>query len=396
MGPPPLTAAPTTKDPREAPCHWHRCPCGAAMSGWARILGVTSIATGLVGAAALGGVTAQRRAVRKFRAAADGDSAGYDALIADRTYSVLADDGVVLHVEEVGPENAPLTVVFGHGWTLRSGSWHFQRIGLAGQGFGTADGGPAARLVFFDQRSHGKSSRAVAGKVSMEDLAGDLAAVMATAAPDGPVVLVGHSMGGMALITLAELAPNLFRERVAGVGLVSTAASTSAGEPISRGLLTASSLVLRLAGVAAGRYPNLVERGRTSTRDAAWLLTRTLGFAQKDVPGDLVDYLDEMISATPVEVITGFMPALMSLDRSTALPVMEQIPVTVICGDADRQTPLSRSLAIARELPDAEMVVVEGAGHMAVMERPDAVNEALRRLFRRAADFAESKARRSG
>ncbi|MGI8589937.1 MAG: alpha/beta fold hydrolase [Nakamurella sp.] len=366
------------------------------MSTWGKFVGAASITTGLVGAAALGGVTAQRRAVRRLRGPAAGDSPGYDALIADRTYSVVADDGVVLHVEEIGPHDAELTVIFGHGWTLRSGAWHFQRTGLAGKGFGAGGDGQAARLVFFDQRSHGKSTRAGTANVSMEDLAADLAAVLATAAPHGSVVLVGHSMGGMALITLAGLRPDLFAERIVGVGLVSTAARASAGEPIAAGVLSSSRLVLRLAGVAAARYPGLIERGRAGTRDAVWLLTRTLGFAQKNVSGELVDYLDEMISATPVDVIVDFMPALLTLDRSTALPALDRIPVVIICGDADRQTPLVRSLAIARALPNAEMVVIEKAGHMAILERPDVVNEALRRLFVRAAQFARSTPRKSG
>lgn len=361
-----------------------------------KIIGAASITTGVIGAAALGGVTAQRRAVRRYRESSTTDPQGYDTLAADRTYSVLGDDGVVLHVEEVGPENAPLTVVFGHGWTLRSGAWHYQRIGLAGAGFGGPGPGPQARLIFFDQRSHGKSSRGGADNVGMADLAGDLAAVVATAAPDGPVVLVGHSMGGMAVITLAGLRPDLFRERIAGVGLVSTSASALSKAQFTRSLMSTGSPLLKLASRAASKYPTWIERGRAGSRDAVWLLTRSLGFAQKDVPGELVDYLDEMISATPVEVIADFAPALMGLDQLASLPVLESLPVVIICGDADRQTPLARSLAIADALPTAELVVIEGAGHMAIMERPGAVNDALRGLFERAVDHAALPTAKSG
>ncbi len=365
------------------------------MSTWGRIAGAASIATGVLGAAALGGVTVQRRAVRRLRSS-PGAQQGYDALSADRTYSVLGDDGVVLHVEEVGPQKAPLTVIFGHGWALRSGAWHYQRIGLAGPGFGAGGPGPTARLVFFDQRSHGKSSRATPGRVTMADLAGDLAAVLATAAPAGPVVLVGHSMGGMALIALAGLRPKLFGDRVAGVGLVSTSSSeTLRNQPVAR-LVSGSSPLLKFVSTTAARYPEWIERGRPITRDAVWLLTRVLGFAQRDVPSHLVDYLDEMISATPLAVIADFAPALMGLDQSAALPVLESVPVVVICGDADRQTPLSRSVAISRALPDAELVIVPGAGHMAIMERPEDVNQALRDLFRRALAQARSPVQRSG
>ena len=370
------------------------------MGTWGKVIGAVSVGTGLIGAAALGGVSAQRRAVRRYRSSAAIDAPGYDLLEADRTYSVLGEDGVVLYVEEVGAVDAPLTVLFGHGWTLRSGAWHYQRLGLADwrpDGARMAGAGSAVRLVFFDQRSHGKSSRATSGHTTMVDLAGDLAAVLATAAPDGPVVLVGHSMGGMALITLAGLRPKWFTERVAGVGLVSTSAGEVSTAQLARAVLAGNSALVRLVSSTVSRYPNLVERGRVGGHDAVWLLTRTLGFAKKDVPGELVDYLDEMISATPVEVITDFMPALVGLDQTAALPVLESLPVVIICGNEDRQTPLARSKAIAAALPDAELVVVEGAGHMAILERPDVVNEALLSLFDRAmAHAAGTPARKLG
>ena len=373
------------------------------MSTWGRILGAASLGTGLIGAAALGGVTAQRRAVRRYRASAGAEGPGYDLLAADRSYSVLGDDGVVLYVEEVGPLDAPLTVVFGHGWTLRSGAWHYQRLGLADwtppgwvPADPAADREPGVRLVFFDQRSHGKSSRATADHTTMADLAGDLAAVMATAAPTGPVVLVGHSMGGMALITLAGLRPTLFSERVAGVGLVSTSAGAVSTDQLARTLLSGNAALVKLLSSAVSRYPALIERGRVGSHDAVWLFTRALGFARKDVPGELVDYLDEMISGTPIDVITDFLPALLGLDQVAALPVLAQLPVVVICGDQDRQTPIARSRTIAAELPHAELVEIEGAGHMAILERPEVVNDALRELFDRAVEHAAGPARKWG
>jgi hypothetical protein len=80
----------------------------------ARVIGTVG---GVVGAVALGGVTAQRMAVKRYhKPAADAGQDTYDSIDADRTYSVVAVDGAALHVEEVGPADAPLTVVFVHGW----------------------------------------------------------------------------------------------------------------------------------------------------------------------------------------------------------------------------------------------------------------------------------------
>lgn len=371
------------------------------MSTVGRILGAAGIATGVIGAAALGGVSAQRMVVRRYQEAqaallADPqEEQGYGSLAADRTYSVDAEDGVALHVEEVGPVTAPLTVIFSHGWTLRSGAWHYQRLGLAGPGFGEGTGAAdqkaaseLARLVFFDQRSHGASTRAPEGHSTMDFLASDLAQMIATAAPVGPVVLVGHSMGGMAMLTLAARNPELFAERIAGLGLICTGATSMRPTELTRLLMTGGNPLVRALTTLAARYPAVFERGRESSRDAVWLLTRSLGFARADVPGPMVDYLDEMISGTPVEVIAEFTPAVLAHDQSAALPALSGIPTVIVAGDQDRMTPLDRSEAIADALPDAEFVVARGSGHMAMMEDPTVTNDALRQMLRRALTHA--------
>jgi hypothetical protein len=69
-------------------------------------------------------------------------------LHADRGVVVTAADGVPLAVREVGPRDAPLTVVFAHGFCLRMGAFHFQRIRLSEQW------GAQVRMVFYDQRGH--------------------------------------------------------------------------------------------------------------------------------------------------------------------------------------------------------------------------------------------------
>jgi pimeloyl-ACP methyl ester carboxylesterase len=381
------------------------------VSTLSKVVGSATLVGGLVGAAALGGATAQRLALLRYREmgypdtdlASLADSAGglgLGALPSDRSYSVAASDGVVLHVEEVGPPDAPLTVVFSHGWTLQSGAWHFQRLALSGRaGSPTSEGGdtspdgggpggpspateplPQLRLVFYDQRSHGRSSRAAPGRIGIDDLAGDLAAVIGTAAPAGPLVLVGHSMGGMAVMALARREPELFADRVCGVALLSTSASES-GPRRGRWLqVNGANPVLPLLVGMAGRYPRLVERGRSMGRDAVWLMTRSLGFADPKVPAPLVDYLDRMISATPMDVIADFAPALFSHDERDALATLAGIPTLIAVGDADRMTPPDRSHALAEALPDATLLVIPGAGHMAIMEAPEPIDTALREL----------------
>ena len=121
---------------------------------------VGAVAAGLAGGVA-GGVTAERRIVRAPRLRPDPVGAeNFGDLHADRHSTVVANDGVELYVEEIGPLDAPLTVVFCHGYTLEMACWHFQREELADLG----------RLVFWDQRSHGRSGRSRAENCTIDQL----------------------------------------------------------------------------------------------------------------------------------------------------------------------------------------------------------------------------------
>lgn len=353
------------------------------MSTLGRVIGAASVVTGAVGALALGGITAQRRAVRRYHRLAGDGEVDFDALTADRTYTVVSADGLALHVEEVGPADAPLTVVFAHGWTLRLGAWHYQRLGLFGPGFGTGEG-PQARLVFYDQRSHGRSGRADAGRSALDAVAEDLAAVIGTAAPTGPLVLVGHSMGGMALMALAAAEPELVADRLSGFALIDTSAYFSRGTA-SRPALIGSQAVVRALSATASRFPRMLERGRPATKEAVWLLTRNYGFATGDIPVHVVDYLDRMITDTPVDVIGDFLPVILRHDVRAGLPVLAGIPGVVICGEQDRMTPPAQSRALAAALTGSELVMVPEGGHNLILERPGPVNDALRNLLRRIA-----------
>ncbi len=136
-----------------------------------------------------------------------------------------------------------------HGFALDRRTWHFQRRFLAQ----LAD--PTVRQVIYDQRSHGRSERAPRASCTIDQLGRDLDAVLRALAPDGPLVLVGHSMGGMTIMALAEQRPELFAERVLGVAFL----ATSAGEVRSGGLpgtfLSRDAPLTRAVGLLAGWQP---------------------------------------------------------------------------------------------------------------------------------------------
>jgi pimeloyl-ACP methyl ester carboxylesterase len=370
-------------------------------------VGVLGALLGLAAAGTAVGVAVSRAAARRVGAERLGSRAGLppgasDAELreddplgtesrrADRTALVPADDGVLLAVEEVGPTDAPLTVVFCHGYSLSMATWTFQRRAL-GAALATANGSrPTARLVFYDQRGHGASGRGPAEHSTMEQLGRDLDAVLRARVPHGPVVLVGHSMGGMTVMALAEVHPELFGTRVVGAALMSTSSGNLSdldfGMPELLTRLRAA--VLPIAAYTMRRRPGIAERTRRLAADLISYVTWSLSFASNDVDPALGRYVDSMIAGTPVEVIAEFYPALAGLDGTAALEPLRAVPVLVLTGDKDTLIPPEHSDMIVELLggpgaPGVEHVVVHEAGHMVPLEKPGEVTAALSALLRR-------------
>jgi len=381
-----------------------------------RTAGLIGAAVGLAAAGTAVGVAVTRSATARVRANQVAGQAGDDgrpvaevpaaelrqqdplgsaSRSPDRTALVQADDGVLLAVEEIGPLDAPLTVVFVHGYALSMASWTFQRRDLAAE-VATANGHrPTARLVFYDQRGHGASGRGVAEHATMDQLAADLESVLAARVPRGPVLLVGHSMGGMTVLSLAQRRPELFGSRVVGVALVSTSSGNLAdldlGLPhVFTRLRTA---VIPVAAWTMRRRPVLAEHTRKLAKGIVSAATWSLSFSSTDVDPALGRYVDAMIGGTPVDVIAELYPAIAGLDASGAIEPLRRVPTLVLTGDTDKMIPKAHSQRLISELPDAQFVVVPDAGHLVLLEKPDEVTASLSELVRRVA--AEQGIRRS-
>lgn len=339
-----------------------------------RRFGAAALAAGVAGAAVAGAIAVERRVVGRARALPDPFVDEAFGSLHTSGIDVVASDGVTLHVEVDGDVTAACTVVFVHGFTLSMDMFHFQRRDL----------GDLARLVFYDQRSHGASARSARENCSVDQLGRDLHAVLQAVASTGPVVLVGHSMGGMTILALADQHPELFGDRIRGVALLATSTGNLAKAVF--GLPGWASRVVdpavpRVAGIV-GRRAALLENNRSIGADLTFLATRRLAFGSA-VPPSLVIFMEQMLNATSVEVMADFFDTFLSHDKLAAVEVLGDLPVLISCGERDLLTPLSHSEVIAAALPDAELQVVEGAGHMAVIDRYPAVNRALRRLVTR-------------
>ena len=351
-----------------------------------RRIGVAGVIAG-VGAAGLGAAVGLRRlAVGRVRLRPDPDADEPFGELRGRELSVRTDDGVPLHVEVDGLDDADLTVVFCHGYTLNQDAWHYQRRDLRG----------SLRLVFWDQRSHGRSGRGRPGDATIEQTGDDLRAVLdAAVPPDRPVVLVGHSMGGMSIMALADRHPELFGSRVVGVALVNTSCGDMGEMTLGLPLVLAKAVRPLAPGTlrGLGRRAELVDKARGLGADLAFVVTRKMAFADKHVSPSVVGFLEQMIRETPIDVIAEYYPALMAHDKIGCLDVLGGVPMLVLAGGRDRLTPAEHARRIAAALPDAELVEVEEAGHVLPLEYPGVVTGGLRRLVERVRPVYEEEER---
>jgi pimeloyl-ACP methyl ester carboxylesterase len=340
--------------------------------------GLGLVAAG-VAAGSLLGSALERRVLRRPLAEAAEQGFGFGT-VHSAPQVVAADDGVQLYVEvdepATGDGAAGPTVVFCHGYALNLDCWHHQRLTMRAAG---------VRCVYWDQRGHGRSGRGSPGPVGIDRLGHDLHAVLEATVPHRrPVVIVGHSMGGMTVLALADQRPEMFGERVVGVALVSTSAGRLA--EVTLGVPASAARLLHRAGPgvvsALGRAPRLVELGRRTGNDLEFVLTRLYSFSS-DVPPAVVDFVRQMNTATPIEVVADFFPAFDDHDKETALPVLGSVETLVLVGADDRLTPADHSRQIAEAVPGSVLVVREDCGHMIMLEYPEEVDGHLAGLLDR-------------
>jgi len=276
---------------------------------------------------------------------------------------VPAADGVPLSVEIDG--RGPVTVVLAHGWTLDATTWAPVARSLD------------ARVIRYDHRGHGRSAAVDPASMTIDQLADDLAAVIAAVAPEGPLVLAGHSMGGMAIMALAERHPGV-AARAQGIGLVATAAG-GLGYPLGLPPRVAAALARgehrvfaspRWAARPALGHPRVLGPG------LRWLLL-----------GPHADAEARRITVAAVAgcrpgTISGFRPTLDGHERAAALAAFAHTPTVVLAGTRDRLTPVPMARRIAEALPAAQLTVFPGAGHMLPVERTAGVAARLGTLVR--------------
>ena len=314
-------------------------------AGWRRAGAALGIAGAVTGAA----VAAQRIAARRMRAAPDPDRELRFEAEFERTWRLPSHDGGELYVIEAG--SGP-PILLSHGVNLSVQTWSKQLRALADAGF---------RVIAFDHRGHGSSTLGTELH-GLDQLGADVRSVI-----EGldltDVVIVGHSMGGMATQVFCLDHPDIARERVAGIVLLST---------LSRSPFAANPRLARISTWIAERAPD--SSGVFRAKDLGFVLTR-LGFGRNPSPSH-VEATRQMILATSPETRRDAAMALGQLNVTDRLGEIDR-PTLVICGTADLLTPIAESRRIAARIPGARLEAVEGGGHMLMFERTEMLNRLI-------------------
>ena len=257
----------------------------------------------------------------------------------------------------------PTTIVLLHGITLGAAVWNHQLTDLPDE----------FRIVAPDWRGHG-ASRAGRNGYGLELLARDLITLLEAEQVTNAIV-VGHSMGGMALLHALVHYPEMIRTRIAGAVFCSTAAGRVASGPLRAPVKIGTAFAKRrpeLAGRAVAEVPG----------DVGYAAVR-LGFGKSPSP-IAVEQCRQFLARMSPTALSASMLSLLDHDLREPLAAIT-IPTLVLVGSKDIVTPPSQAEEIHGAIAGSELVSFEGAGHLLMLERQAEFASALTTFARRVA-----------
>ena len=311
-----------------------------------KVLKTAGVVAGVAAGAAGVAYGAQRAVARSLRHRPDPDAGRLSHLSFDEARRLPGHDGGSIYTISRG--QGP-TIVFSHGVTIDSRVWVKQFDTLPELGL---------RVVAYDHRGHGQSVIGDSGH-SLENLASDVQTVL-----EGldlhDVVLVGHSMGGLAAQAFAINHSGIARTRVRGLVLLSTFSRT----PIAS-----------LTPFPVEKVSGWLDLAALMRRPQLGVLLARLGFG-RDPLASHVELARRMLADCDPDTARDAIVPLLGVDLTYDLARIDR-PTLVIGGKVDVLTPPIEARRIARHLPGARLVLLERVGHMIMLERADVFHELL-------------------
>lgn len=275
-------------------------------------------------------------------------------------------DGSVLQVEFYGPEDGQ-PIILSHGWGPNSNVWYYVKRQLSDR----------FRVIVWDLPGLGKSSKPKNKDYSLEKYARDLEAVVAISG-DKPVILLGHSIGGMLTLTFCRLFPELLGSRVRGLILVDTTYTNPVKTSILSGLFRKLQKPLLEPLLHLGILLSPIFWLMTwlsYLNGSLYISVELSGFTGTETRGQL-DFSALLSALGSPGVLARGTLAMFNYDETRTLGTIN-IPSLVVCGASDIVTIPPASIRMKAELPQAELVTLQPGGHMGLMEQNQQFAEAV-------------------
>ena len=278
-------------------------------------------------------------------------------------------DGSELHVEFYGPVDAP-PIVLTHGWGLDGGEWNYLKQELAGE----------FRLIVWDEPGLGDSTRPATRDYSLENLARNLEAVLALAG-DQPAILLGHSIGGMIILTFCRLFPAALGNRVAGLVLTHTTPMNPVRTTSGAAFYTAieKPLLIPLMYLTIALSPLVWLMNWLSYRNgSAHLSTKRSSFAGTET-WEQIDFAARFQPKASPAVLARGMLGMIRYDARKILAHVS-VPTLVVAGDQDSVTKPEAGRQISAGIPGAQLISLSPAKHLGLIEHHRAYADAIRKF----------------
>lgn len=230
-----------------------------------------------------------------------------------------------------GGESPPIVLIHGAGGTYLHWPAEIRRLS-------------DYRVFAIDLPGHGKSEGR--GQQTIEAYASNILSWL-EAVGLHQAIFIGHSMGGAIALRLAHN----HSDHVLGLGLVGTGARLRVAPVILENTANPQSLPAAIGAILS------------------W------AFSKKADPR-LVELASQRMAETRPSVLHGDFLACDAFDITETVSEI-RVPALVICGQDDRLTPLRYSQYLADQIPDARLEAIPDAGHMVMLEQPQAVAGAL-------------------
>jgi len=236
------------------------------------------------------------------------------------------------------------------------------------------------QVIVWDYPGHGRSTAPPEpieeANLTVERFADDAAAVLDHIGVNAPAILLGHSMGVQVILEILRRHPQRVRALIPMFGTFGRPLDTFMDSPYSRRIFD---MLRRVAGWG-GRSGSRLLRSLFDS-PFAFQMGAAAGLVDRNHAGqaDIDRYLEHLAHMDP-RVFLRTVSQMADHDAADMLPYVS-VPVLVIAGGRDVFTPMHRSLFMAEQLPNAELLLLEEGSHAAIIEHPDTINQRIDRFI---------------